>query len=222
MNSSTLRKPGLIAAASAVSVMVAIGIPLAIAAPTAVPPSDSQGYVDSTARCVKPDAAVIFGSTETSRVAICKTAAGAFEYRGVRVRDGAKLIVAASQTSDGGYIATNDGVTYTVTAQSLNVSISGDTIRSESWTDLHSPQSPATQTSATTKSSTSTSSSSTTSATSSAPTSASSSATSSATSSSASSSMSSAPQTSAAQSSSAVPLPPPLPAEAGGSTSSGR
>ena len=214
MNSSTLRKSGLIAAASAVSVMVAIGIPLAIAAPTAVPPSDSQGYVDSTARCVKPDAAVIFGSTETSRVAICKTAAGAFEYRGVRVRDGAKLIVAASQTSDGGYIATNDGVTYTVTAQSLNVSISGDTIRSESWTDLHSPQSPATQTSATTKSSTSTSSS--------PPTSATPSATTSATSSSSSSATSSAPQTSAAPSSSAVPLPPPLPAEAGGSTSSGR
>jgi len=218
MNSSTFREPGLIAAASAVSVMVAIGIPLAIAAPTAVPPSDSQGYVDSTARCAKPDVAVIFGSTETSRVAICKTAAGAFEYRGVRVRDGAKLIIAASQTSDGDYIATNDGVTYTVTAQSLSVSISGDTIRTESWTDLHSPQSPATQTSATTKSSTSTSSSPTTSATSSATTSA----TSSATSSSASSSTSSAPQTSAAQSSSAVPLPPPLPAEAGGSTSAGR
>ena len=214
MNSATLRKPGLIAAASAVSVMVAVGIPLALAAPTAVPPSDSQGYVDSTARCSKPDIAVIFGSTETSRVAICKTAGGAFEYRGVRVRDGAKLIVAASQTADGGYIATNDGVTYTVTAQSLSISMSGDTIRTESWTDLHNPQSPATQTSATTKSSTSTSSS--------PPTSATPSATTSATSSSSSSATSSAPQTSAAPSSSAVPLPPPLPAEAGGSTSSGR
>jgi len=218
MNSSTLRKPGLIAAAAAGSVMIAIGIPLAIAAPTSAPPSDGQGYVDSTARCTKPDIAVIFGSTETSRVAICKTAAGAFEYRGVRVRDGAKLIVVASQTSDGGYIATNDGVTYTVTAEELTVSISGDTVRTESWTDLHSPQSPAIQTSATTKSSAATSSAPTTSATSSATASA----TASATSSTASSATSSTPQTSAAQSNSTVPLPPPLPAEAGGTTSSGR
>ncbi|MFN0144578.1 MAG: hypothetical protein ACKVP6_14220 [Mycobacterium sp.] len=217
MNSSTLRKPGLIAAAAAVSVMIAIGIPLAIAAPTSAPPSDGQGYVDSTARCTKPEIAVIFGSTETSRVAICKTAAGAFEYRGVRVRDGAKLIVVASQTSDGGYIATNDGVTYTVTAQELSVSISGDTVRTESWTDLHSPQSPATQTSATTKSSAATSSAPTTSATSSTA-----SATASATSSTASSATSSTPQTSAAHTNSTVPLPPPLPAEAGGSTSPGR
>jgi len=222
MNSSTLRKPGLIAAAAAVSVMIAIGIPLAIAAPTSAPPSDGQGYVDSTARCTKPDIAVIFGSTETSRVAICKTAAGAFEYRGVRVRDGAKLIVVASQTSDGGYIATNDGVTYTVTAQELSVSISGDTVRTESWTDLHSPQSPAIQTSATTKSSAATSSAPTTSATASATTSATASATASATSSTASSATSSTPQTSAAQTNSTVPLPPPMPAEAGGSTSSGR
>lgn len=217
MNSSTLRKPGLIAAAAAVSVMIAIGIPLAIAAPTSAPPSDGQGYVDSTARCTKPEIAVIFGSTETSRVAICKTAAGAFEYRGVRVRDGAKLIVVASQTSDGGYIATNDGVTYTVTAQELSVSISGDTVRTESWTDLHSPQSPAIQTSATTKSSAATSSAPTTSATSSTA-----SATASATSSTASSATSSTPQTSAAHTNSTVPLPPPLPAEAGGSTSPGR
>ncbi|MEI8083761.1 MAG: hypothetical protein WCI74_18135, partial [Actinomycetes bacterium] len=193
MNSSTVRKPGLIAAAAAVSVMIAIGIPFAIAAPTSAPPSDGQGYVDSTARCTKPDIAVIFGSTETSRVAICKSAAGAFEYRGVRVRDGAKLIVVASQTSDGGYIATNDGVTYTVTAQELSVSISGDTVRTESWTDLHSPQSPAIQTSATTKSSAATSSAPTTSATSSTA-----SATASATSSTASSATSSTPQTSAA------------------------
>ncbi|MEJ6538160.1 MAG: hypothetical protein QNL98_13135 [Mycobacterium sp.] len=217
MNSSTVRKPGLIAAAAAVSVMIAIGIPLAIAAPTSAPPSDGQGYVDSTARCTKPEIAVIFGSTETSRVAICKTAAGAFEYRGVRVRDGAKLIVVASQTSDGGYIATNDGVTYTVTAQELSVSISGDTVRTESWTDLHSPQSPAIQTSATTKSSAATSSAPTTSATSSTA-----SATASATSSTASSATSSTPQTSAAHTNSTVPLPPPLPAEAGGSTSPGR
>ena len=76
MKTSALPKPGLVAAALAVSAMVAIGVPLALAAPTAVPPSDTQGYLDSTARCAKPDIAVVFGTTEPSRVASCKTAGG--------------------------------------------------------------------------------------------------------------------------------------------------
>ena len=225
MNISALQKPGLLAAAAAVSAMVAIGVPLALAAPTAAPPSDAQGYVDSTARCAEPDTAVLFGTTTTSRVAICKTAGGEFEYRGVRVRDGAKLIAAASQTSDGGYVVKNDGVTYTITATSLSVSMDGSTVRTESWTDFHNPQSPAT--SGTAKSTATSTPSTTTSATTSSSTSATTSAsatptTSGTTSASPSASPSTAaatPQTSAAQSSSAVPLPPPLPAEVGSSTS---
>ena len=222
MNISALQKPGLLAAAAAVSAMVAIGVPLALAAPTAAPPSDAQGYVDSTARCATPDTAVLFGTTTTSRVAICQIAGGEFEYRGVRVRDGAKLIAAASQTSDGGYVVKNDGVTYTITTTSLSVSMDGSTVRTESWTDFHNPQSPAT--SGTTKSTaTSTTTSTTTSATTSSSTSASASPTTSGTASASSSASPSTaaatPQTSAAQSSSAVPLPPPLPAEVGSSTS---
>jgi hypothetical protein len=194
MNTSALPKPGLIAAALAISAMIAIGVPLALAAPTAVPPSDSQGYLDSTARCTKPDTAVVFGTTETSRVAICKTAGGEFEYRGVRVRDGARLIVPASQISDGVYVAKNDGVTYTVTAEALSVSANGDTFRTQSWTDFNSPQAPASTASGSTSAKPSTSGPATTSG----PT---------------------ASKTSAAPSTSNVPLPPPLPAEAGGSTS---
>ena len=219
MNTSALRKTGLIIAAAATSALVVLGVPLAIAAPTAVPPYDSQGYVDSTARCTKPDTAVIFGTTETSRVAICKTAGGTYEYRGVRVSDGAKLIVTASQTSDGDFSAKNDGVTYTVTATSLTVSAGGSTIRTESWTDFNSPQSPATSTTGTTKTSTpSTSAAPTTSGTT---TSGTASPTTAATAAASPSATSSAPKTSAAQPSSAVPLPPPLPAEAGGGSSSG-
>jgi hypothetical protein len=169
-------------------------VPLALAAPTAVPPSDSQGYLDSTARCAKPDTAVVFGTTETSRVAICKTAGGEFEYRGVRVRDGARLIVPASRISDGVYVAKNDGVTYTVTAEALSVSANGDTFRTQSWTDFNSPQAPASTTSGSTSAKPSTSGPATTSG----PT---------------------ASKTSAAPSTSNVPLPPPLPAEAGGGTS---
>ncbi len=195
MNTSALPKPGLIAATLAISAMIAIGVPLALAAPTAVPPSDSQGYLDSTARCAKPDTAVVFGTTETSRVAICNTAGGGeFEYRGVRVRDGARLIVPASRISDGVYVAKNDGVTYTVTAEALSVSANGDTFRTQSWTDFNSPQAPASTTSGSTSAKPSTAGPATTSG----PT---------------------AAKTTAAPSTSNVPLPPPLPAEAGGSTS---
>jgi len=208
MNTSAFRKPGLIAAAA--SGLIAIGVPLAIAAPTAAPPSDSQGYVDSTARCTKPDVAVIFGTTDTSRVAICRIAGGEYEYRGVRVSDGAKLIIAASQASAESFVAKNDAVTYIATATSLSVSAAGSTLRTESWTDFHSPQSPATATSGSSKSSSSSSASPTTSGTATPTTSGTASPTPTAT------------QTSAAPTTSAVPLPPPLPAEVGGATSSTR
>ena len=197
MKTTTLRKSGLIAAAAAVSAMIAVSLPLALATPTAVPPADSHGYLNSTARCTKPDTAVVFGTTETSRVAICKTANGDFEYRGVRVRDCARLIVTASRTSDGAYVASNDGVTYTVSATTLSVSVGGDTVRTESWTDFNNPQSPANSTppAATTKPSTSVSTTASSPAT------------------------ASPSKTTATPSTSKAPLPPPLPAEVGGSAS---
>ena len=225
--SSALRRAGLVAAAAAATAIVAIGIPLAIAAPTAAPPSDAQGYVDSTARCTKPDTAVIFGVTDTSRIAICKTAAGAYEYRGVRVRDGAKLITTATQTSDSTFVAKNDGVTYTVTPTALSVTAGGSTLRTESWLDYHSAQGPASA-STSSKPSTSTSATPSTSAaptTSFAPTTSAAPTSAAPTASSTPGRTSSAPKTSAAPASSAtgsaVPPPPPLPAEVGGATKTG-
>jgi hypothetical protein len=130
------------AAAAACSVLIAVCAPSAAAGPNA----DSQGYVDSTARCSTPDTAVAFGSTDASRVAICKTKAGQYQYRGVRLRDGAKLIAPASQSSAGTYVATDDGFTYTVTSQSLTVSQGNQTVRQESMVDFHglgAPSAPA-------------------------------------------------------------------------------
>ncbi len=205
MSTSTVRKAGLALAAAAASATVAIGVPLAMAAPTAVPPSDTAGYLDSTARCAAPDTAVLFGTTKTSRIAICKTETGAYQYRGVRVSDGAKLIAAAKQTATDTYVIDNDGVTYTVTPTALSVTSNGNTFRTETWTDFHGPQSPATSTTA--KPSTSTTANPSTSAaaplTSAAPTAA-----------------PSAPKSPAAPSS-AAPLPPPLAAEVGGASSTG-
>lgn len=103
----------------------------------AVPAADGKGYVDSTARCTSPDVAVVFGSTASSRVAICRDEQGQYEYRGVRVSDGAKLILPASSTSDGGFVAKKDGVSYTVTASGLVVSAGSQVIRDEPMVDFH-------------------------------------------------------------------------------------
>lgn len=126
----------LTVAAAAAWALLAVGVPSAAAAPA----TDDQGYVDSTARCAPPDTAVAFGSTESSRVAICKTSAGQYEYRGVRVSDGAKLIVPASRSSDGAYLAEADGITYKVTANSLVVTAGNQVIRQEPMADYHELQ----------------------------------------------------------------------------------
>jgi hypothetical protein len=138
MSSAMVSTPRLIVAAAACTVLLAIGLPSATAAPAA----DDQGYVDSTARCAPPNTAVLFGSTESSRVAICKTSGGQYEYRGVRLRDGAKLIVPASQSGDG-FVADNDGMTYTVTSKLLAISMGNKVIREEPMVDVHRPGTPA-------------------------------------------------------------------------------
>ena len=112
---------------------------LGVAAPLAfaeTPSYDGSGYIDSTARCESPDVAVVFGSTASSRVAICRDKAGGYEYRGVRLRDGAKLIAPASLTSKG-FVAESDGGTYTVSASALEVTYGGTVLRDEPMVDFH-------------------------------------------------------------------------------------
>jgi hypothetical protein len=136
MSTRTLCIAGLFAAAC--SVAVALAQPAAFAAPA----TDAQGYVDSTARCAAPSEAVVFGSTANSRVAICTSSGGKLEYRGVRIRDGAKLIVPATRSGDE-FTAENDGITYTVTSRSLEVSAGTQTIREETMVDFHDVQKPS-------------------------------------------------------------------------------
>lgn len=126
--------------------LAAVGaVPLMLlAAPAAVsaPSYDDQGYLNSTARCASPEALVLFGSTAGSRVAICRDADGDYEYRGVRVRDGAKLIAAASRSSDGAFTASNDGIDYMVTSAALVISTEEKVIRDEPMLDFHRADSP--------------------------------------------------------------------------------
>jgi len=201
VSDSPVRRTGLAAAAAAA--LIAVGMPLALAVPTAAPPSDSEGYVNSTARCTSPDTAVLFGTTRSSRIAICKTPGGVFQYRGVRVSDGARLIAPAKQTSASAFVVDNNGVKYTITSTALSVTAGGNTFRTETWTDFHGPQAPATSAPSATPGSTSTSEP----------------GTSATTSPSTPATGSTAAPTSTAAPSPAVPLPPPLPAEAGGGSS---
>ena len=71
-------------------------------------------------------------------MAICASD-GEYEYRGVRLSDGAKLIIPASKTTDG-YTAENDGITYWVTADSLIVRAGTRVIRDQSMIDFHTPE----------------------------------------------------------------------------------
>jgi hypothetical protein len=137
-----LAAPGALVVAVFVT-MATGGPPAADAAP---PATDDLGFVDSTARCVAPSKAVAFGSTSSSRVAICRDdASGQFQYRGVRVSDGARLILAAKST-DHGYVAENDGITYTVTSSALVVTSGGQQVRDEPMIDFHGTAGSATPT----------------------------------------------------------------------------
>lgn len=124
-----------------------VGLPTAAADPTT---TDDRGFVDSTARCAAPNTAILFGATSRSRIAICKDdASGQYQYRGVRVSDGARLILPAKPV-DGGFVAENQGNTYTVTSKALVVSDGQTQIRSEPMVDFHgqgaasAPAAPAT------------------------------------------------------------------------------
>lgn len=141
MSSFTFRTCRVALAATAGCAMFAFGVPSAPADPS----TDALGFVDSSARCAAPDTAVAFGSTATSRVAICESSSGKYEYRGVRISDGAKLVVPATASSDGGYVGESDGITYTVTSSSLVISQGSQVIRSEPMVYFHGAKSTPTQ-----------------------------------------------------------------------------
>lgn len=127
------------ATAAAVLALLAAGTQQALAAPAI----DDQGFVDSWASCASPSTAVAFGSTATSRVAVCKSSDGQYQYRGVRVRDGAKLAVDAEPSGNNGFVAEGDGVSYTVTPSALLVSVGEKVIRDEPWQTYSGPEAPA-------------------------------------------------------------------------------
>ncbi|WP_102142219.1 hypothetical protein [Mycobacterium hubeiense] len=131
MRSNTVLLAALMSCAAAM-----LNMPLAGAAPA----TDDRGYVDSSARCA--DTAVAYGHTAGSRVAICEGPDDTLEYRGVRLRDGAKLVVPAKRSDDGAFVVENAGITYLVTAKSLVIAEGERVIREEPMVDFHQPGAP--------------------------------------------------------------------------------
>jgi hypothetical protein len=105
-------------------------LPMATAKPPATP-TDSHGYVNSPARCDGPQTAVLIGRTPLSLVAICTDNRGHYEYRGMRLRDGALLKLPAAAMANGCFGARTEQVAYTVSEQKLLLTAGLRVIRDE-------------------------------------------------------------------------------------------
>lgn len=106
-------------------------------------PSDEHGYLNSAARCDDGQTVLMFGRTARSLVAVCVGPDGQLEYRGVRLSDQAGLTMAASRSTDGAIVATNDDVTYSITPQTLLVSEGDTVLYRDTWSEYHKAGFPA-------------------------------------------------------------------------------
>lgn len=104
-----------------------------VVAPARSPyPTDARGFVDTAARCEGALTGVAFVRTQGSLVAICTDPDGGYRYHGVRLRDGARLTVAADAGAAREFVAHNEGVTYALSPTELVIAEGGTVIRRES------------------------------------------------------------------------------------------
>lgn len=120
--------------------------PTSTATSTATPaagaqyPRDAQGFTGTSARCDQGQVLAAFGRTTRALVVICADADGQLEYRGVRLSDDAWLSIPAGKTSDGSIVATNDGVTYSVSPTMFLVSEGDTVLYRDSWAEFGQPR----------------------------------------------------------------------------------
>lgn len=135
------------AAVTALAVLAVLGE--AAAEPSTTPstttsssahPSDSRGYLDSSARCDTDQVLMVYGRTARALVAICVDSDGELEYRGVRLSDDATVTLDAGRASDGSIVATNDGVTYSVSSAAFLVSEGDTVLYRDPWVEFREPR----------------------------------------------------------------------------------
>ena len=95
--------------------------------------TDDLGFIASKARCEQGQSAVAVGRTQRSMVAVCADPDGGYEYRGVRISDGALLTTSAQSSGAGTFVADNDGARYTVSPKALEVTSGGKVIYRDTW-----------------------------------------------------------------------------------------
>jgi len=127
--------PVLFAGAVAMTTATGLALPSAVAKPPTVP-TDSRGYVDSPARCGPGQTAVVLGRTALSLVSICGDGRGHYEYRGIRLKDRAVLILPARSMSNGCFGASSDAVDYTVSERKLLLTAGLRVLRDETMTEF--------------------------------------------------------------------------------------
>lgn len=130
--SNDSQPPARVPAASAAPSTTPIPSPAIADRPTdaslLAPGIDNRGFIDREgARCAEPQTAAAIGRTERSLVVICINENGNYEYRGIRLSDGAALQLTDVMVTSGGFLATNEDVAYAFSPEELIVT-SGDVV----------------------------------------------------------------------------------------------
>jgi hypothetical protein len=97
---------------------------------------DGRGYVNTPAHCDGPQTPVFAGRTSLSLVAICKDPAGTYQYRAMRIRDGAPQALPATQLGNGCFGASTPDITYTVSSRKLLLTAKLRVVRDEAMLDV--------------------------------------------------------------------------------------
>jgi hypothetical protein len=104
-------------------------------------PLDDRGFVNSSARCDGQLSAAAIARTAGSLVAICVDQGRAYQYRGVRLSDGATLNVGAESLGAREFVAHNDGIEYQLGTEQLVITSGATLVRREPVVEYKEPQS---------------------------------------------------------------------------------
>lgn len=112
--------PAPVATASAAAPPVTYG-----AAPIALPGADSQGFVDGP-RCSFRAALMV--RTAQSQAVVCDDGSGSYTYKGLRLKDSARIDVPGAVPSETGFIATNGAANtrYVLSRSGLSIYADGE------------------------------------------------------------------------------------------------
>jgi hypothetical protein len=100
--------------------------------PSSLPDADAQGFLNYPgARCNSTNPASAIARTAQSLVVICQTGVGRFYYRGLGLQNGLSVEIDDPIRSGAGFVATNNGVQYSVSPTALTITQGSKVLSSE-------------------------------------------------------------------------------------------